>query len=183
MKENVITTDRLIAFFDELRKSDHYIFAMLKDSDLEDFYLRGWPDADGKLHPKVKDDVTFAQFLAVADELGDDDIFTAYLDIRSKYEREYVDPDNINLIALDETEDFETREFRNLFTAYMSYLCEKRAREGKLMQITHEMIVRCDLTPDDIAVLTPMIDQFNNRALEMLQREYDALKVLPFIRK
>ena len=184
MKDNVVTTDRLIAFFDELRRCDHHIFAILKDSSLTDLYLHGWPETDGGVPvTDLTDDITLAEFLVRAHTFAPNDIFTVYLDIRSKYEREYVDPDNINLIALDETVDYDVQEFERLFPSYMSYLCEKNARGGKLLEITQEMIVRCDLTPADIEILSPMVEQYNRRAVELLQQEYDALKELPFINK
>lgn len=183
MKDNVVTTDRLIAFFDDLRRRDHHIFALLKDAALTDLYLHGWPGANVVPTTDLTDDITLAEFLVRAHTFAPNDIFTVYLDIRSKYEREYVDPDNINLIVLDETVDFDTDEFERLFPAYLSYLCEKCARGGELLEITQEMVVRCDLTPEDIAVLSPMVEQYNRRAVDLLQREYDSLKNLPFIDK
>ncbi len=178
MKDNIVTTDLLIAFLDKLRCCKHYVFAMLKDSELTDFYLHGWSENG----VGITDDMTLAQFLACARNFKPDDVFTVYFDIRSKYEREYIDPDNVNLIVLDGIEDFTTDEFERLFEAYMCYLCEKCAREGDLLQISAELIMRCDLTPEDVEILIPMVERFNERAVGMLRREYDALKDLPFIK-
>ncbi len=179
MKDNIVTTDRLMAFLCELRCRKHYIFAMLKDAELTDLYLRGWAEKDGAC---ITDDITLARFLTCAHNFGPDDAFKVYLDIRSGYEREYVDPDNVNLITLDETDDFRVDEFERLFEAYMRYLCEKCARNGDLLQISAELIMRCDLTPEDVEILTPMVERFNERAIGMLRREYAALKDLPFIK-
>ncbi len=179
MKDNVVTTDLLLAFLDKLRCDKHYIFAMFKDAELTDLYLHGWAE---KSDASITADITLAQFLTCAHKFSPDDVFTVYLDIRSKYEREYIDPDNVNLIILDDTEDFNVDEFERLFEAYMKYLCEKNARNGDLLQISSELIMRCDLTPDDVEILTPMTERFNARAIDILQKEYDALKNLPFIK-
>lgn len=79
MKDNIVTTDRLIAFLDELRCCKHYIFAMLKDADLTDFYICGRSSGGGDA---IADDMTLAQFLARSRNFKPDDVFTVYFDIR-----------------------------------------------------------------------------------------------------
>ena len=112
-----------------------------------------------------------------------DDVFTVCFDIRSKYEREYIDPDKVNLIALDEADDFSVEEFERLFEAYVCYLCEKCARKGDLLRVSSELVMRCDLTPGDAEILAPMVERYNERAVDILRKEYDALKDLPFINR
>ena len=180
MKDNIVTTDRLIAFLDELRCCKHYIFAMLKDADITDFYIFGRSSRGGDA---IADDMTLAQFLARSRNFKADDVFTVCFDIRSKYEREYIDPDKVNLIALDEADDFSVEEFERWFEAYVCYLCEKCARKGDLLRVSSELVMRCDLTPGDAEILAPMVERYNERAVDILRKEYDALKDLPFINR
>ncbi len=180
MKENIVTTDRLIAFWGELRCCKHYIFAMLKDAEPTDFYICGRSSMGGDA---IADNMTLAQFLARSRNFKPDDVFAVYFDIRSKYEREYIDPDKVNLIALDGVDDFSVEEFDRLFEAYVRYLCEKCARKGDLLRMSSELVMRCDLTSEDAEIVAPMVERYNERAVDILRKEYDALKDLPFINR
>ena len=74
-------------------------------------------------------------------------------------------------------------EFERLFEAYVCYLCEKCARKGDLLRVSSELVMRCDLTPGDAEILAPMVERYNERAVDILRKEYDALKDLPFINR
>lgn len=70
-----------------------------------------------------------------------------------------------------------------LYWEFLRTTCEASLRRGEQMRLTPEMIRDYDLTPEDVVLVRKDLNRYNFECRNKIQQEYDALKVLPCIKK
>lgn len=178
--DNVITGDVMKRTLDYLRAQRRYIYAILRIADIEDFYIcRITSGEDGEMMTVMSLD----DFVGIEDCAEAEGQYTICFDMRSEHVRRYDDPDNVNIIQLENECDVAPKELDLLFDSYIEFFCEKMARRGLLFRMRPEMKASMGLTDSDYNLLDRRAEACNIRAVNIIQGEYDALKNLPFIKK
>lgn len=161
------TKERLDDLLSDLRQSSHFIFALIYRLPEHLFAIIHYYDGNTKAYKAPNDFYTLREYYDNAGQFNPNDRFWILFG-------DYM---------LTEGNELTTSEFAKFHEYFLQMWCEKRLRENKTTCLTHGLIRKFGLTPDDAQAVRKCLAECNAFASAKIQAEYDVLKALNCINK
>ncbi|WP_418983336.1 hypothetical protein [Alistipes sp.] len=184
--EQSIDRVALKAFLAEAERLAHPIYTLLSGLPKANFHLLRFYEGDRA--PKIweydeeRNRFTVAEFLTHYDDFHPHDsfgiCFAVHLDrIDSNRADDYAD-----CLCIDMQEGATVRMLEEYLDRFLENYCERCMRDNRPFELTEQTIAAYGFTAEDVAMLQPRVERFNEVLRRRIRAEYEALAQLDFIR-